>query len=140
MSLSMQFQLSPNSHLVIHQMIPHSHQQRATRTMELVFNQAITQLSCKISSFPGTIGPTQQAHVRHGVHFQIKYGITRLPLWVRVSTTKATSIVRTDLVEREHGKAQTLITPCISQSQDMSGRATLTVCTNCLSSRPTAQP
>ena len=131
MILSMQYQLSPKSHLVIHQMIPHSHQQRETRTMELVFNQPITQFSCKISSFPGTIGPTQLAHVRHGVHFQIKNGITTL-IWVRVSTTKATSIVRTDLVEMEHGKAQTFITPCISQSQDMSGRATLTVFTNCL--------
>ena len=98
--------------------------------MELVFNQAITQLSCKISSFPGTTGPTQKAHVRQGVHFQIKSLITTL-IGVLTNTT-ATSIVRTDLVEMEHGKAQTFITPCISQSQDMSGRATLTVFTNCL--------
>ena len=129
MSLSMQYQLSPKSHLVIHRMIPHSHQQRETRTMELVFNQAITQLSCKTSSFPGTIGPTQKAHVRHGVHSQIKNLITTL-IGV-LSTTKATSIVRTDLVDLEHGKAQQFIMTSICQSRDMSGRATLTVFTRC---------
>jgi hypothetical protein len=131
MSLSMQYQLSPKSHLVIHRMIPHSHQQRETRTTELVFSQAITQFSCKISSFPGTIGPTQLAHVRHGVHFQINNLIKTLVM-VMLTTTKATSIVRTDLVDMEHLKAQTFITPGFSQSRDIAGRATLTVLTNCL--------
>ena len=97
--------------------------------MELVFNHGITQSSCKISSFPGTIGPTILAHVRHGEHLQIKNTITTL-IGV-LSTTKATSIVRTDLVDMENLKAQQFIMTSICQSRDMSGRATLTVFTKC---------
>ena len=80
--------------------------------MELVFNHGITQSSCKISSFPGTIGPIQLAHVRHGVNYKIKY-LTATKIMVFL-TTKAISIVRIDLVDMENLKAQHFIMTTIS--------------------------
>ena len=105
--------------------------------MELVFNHGITQSSCKISSFPGTIGPIQLAHVRHGVNYQIMHlkATKILVLW----TTKAISIVRINLVDMENLKAHQFIITTIRKFGDISGRTMPTVFTNSIYSLWTAQ-